>query len=283
MLNIFAFGKAQSVEELKFDGDKYLYKSIPDQLNQEVTDLRAECDEYEKKAQPPLWFKILQGVLLIVAFVCTIMIVLQNKSLVDMIATDLPLVIVAGVSMVGLVTVLFINRQKEKNFTKTEEFKSLIDKSNELIVKIRDALGIAKNAKELDVLAQPYKVVDGVKVKSEKFDYLPLSNFVYLDGEGKLCVADLERVYAVDKKDITKISYVNGPILLSRWTKETAIKDAIYKDYDLKKASSGMVRVCGFYAFEIQDGKDKYYLAVAPYDAKEVARMIGKKLPAMKK
>lgn len=283
MLNIFAFGKAKSVEELKFDGDKYLYKSVPEELNKEVADLRAECEEYEKKAQPPLWFKILQGVLLIVAFVCTILVVVQNKSLVDMIATDLPLVIVAGVSMVGLVTVLFINRQKEKKFTQTDEFRALIDKSNKLVVKIREALGIASNAKELDVLAQPYKVVNGEKVKSEKFDYLPLSNFVYVNSDGKLCVADLERVYAVDKKDISKISYVNGPILLSRWTKETAIKDAIYKDYDLKKASSGMVSVCGFYAFEIQDGKDKYFLAIAPYDAKEVARMIGKKLPAMKK
>ena len=283
MLNIFAFGKAQSVEELKFDGDKFLYKSIPEELTKEVADLRAECDEYEKKAQPPLWFKILQGLLLIVAFVCTILVVVQNKSLVDMIATDLPLVIVAGVSMVGLVTVLFINRQKEKKFTKTEEFRSLIAKGDQLVVKIREALGIPAGAKELDVLAQPYKVVDGVKVKSEKFDYLPLSNFVFVNGEGKLCVSDLERVYAVDKKDITKISYVNGPILLSRWTKETAIKDAIYKEYDLKKASSGMVSVCGFYAFEIQDEKNKFFLAVAPYDAKEVARMLGKKLPAMKK
>ena len=283
MLNIFAFGKAQSVEELKFDGDKFLYKSIPEELTKEVADLRAECDEYEKKAQPPLWFKILQGLLLIVAFVCTILVVVQNKSLVDMIATDLPLVIVAGVSMVGLVTVLFINRQKEKKFTKTEEFRSLIAKGDQLVVKIREALGIPAGAKELDVLAQPYKVVDGVKVKSEKFDYLPLSNFVFVNGEGKLCVSDLERVYAVDKKDITKISYVNGTILLSRWTKETAIKDAIYKEYDLKKASSGMVSVCGFYAFEIQDEKNKFFLAVAPYDAKEVARMLGKKLPAMKK
>ena len=282
MYNIFSFERANSVEELKFEGDKFLYRTISDEDSQAVVDLRKECDEYEKKAQPPLWQKILQGVLLIMAFCCTIGVVLQNKSLIEMVETQLPFVILAVVSMVGLIVMIWINRAREKRFTKTDEFKSIMARGDELVIKIRNSLGISTQAKELDVLAHPYKIVNGERVNSEKFDFLPLSNFVYMTADGKLCVSDLERVYAIDKKDIVKISYVKGPVLLSRWTKDIPIKDARYKDYDLKKASQGMVRVCGYYNFEIKSSHGQYALAVAPYDAKDVAHMLGKKLPAMK-
>lgn len=263
------------LETQKIDGGRLVLREIDKELQTRQETLEKESSAYEKKAELPLWVKIIMYACIYIGLLGFVAIVRNEDAFtVDKTATIIGLV-VCGVLLLVALFIWLLGKSKSKEAVKSEEFQEVEKKTNELIEESFESLGVPKEYKTVDVFVFPYKLKKGKVKRAVPFaDYINASVRLFVE-EGKLCLADLSLVVGIPLENIERIVKVDKRATSLGWTKEEGYNEGVYKQYKIRVNSYGTLFIKPYYKIEFSVEAQPFELIVPCYDIQPFVELTG--------
>ena len=145
---------------------------------------------------------------------------------------------VGGVCLILFVVLVILGRRKEKTVLESEDADRSLERYAESTDEVFKQLGVPETAEEVNAFGFFYRVKkDGECRPCKGFAmqvalYFNLTFRAYADGD-RLCLANLDGVYAVPLSELRAIRTIRKNVVFSVWTKDDPINDEKYKPYKL--------------------------------------------------
>lgn len=271
--NFFGIDTTYGADNLGIDGLVFRTKSIPEEYEKELEELFKLKNSFEDKILLPVFFKVLQIIMLAVCLIflcCSFEALVGGVSLKVQYSNAPELFWIVGMCFL----VWFVLLVSPKMLLKREENKAELDainaKSRKLYDDISKYLEIPDQHLDIYILGELYKIKDGKlhHVKSAYYDYITFNMSVYVKDD-KLCLADNSTVYEIPLASFVKAKYVKNRVDFSAWTSNEKF-DPDWYNKNLKLRSF-------YFRLEINDANGNYYLIVpdCDYDASAFINLIG--------
>ena len=136
-------------------------------------------------------------------------------------------------------------------------------------------LGVPEDADEVDVFSFRYKVKKGeneiVVPRTQYTDYLNVSVRMYVK-DGKLCLADLANVYAIDLISLKRIITVEKTATFPYWNKQEKHNDSLYSPFKVSYRH-GIFKVKPYYLLLIEKDQKDYGIYFPSYELSKFERL----------
>ena len=267
MKNIFGVQK----DNEKIDGQKYIVRSLSEQLVQERDNFNKEFEEHTKKASLPKFINIIRSILGFIFFFILIGTIksLKEISLKEAFTNAPYLFIIAIVSLVAYITITFIGKKKLKKVLESDEFNSFNNNSETLLARLLNDLRISHDSKQVDVLLYAYSLNKNNKEKNmtalQMSKYINMELYLFKENDS-LCLANLDEVVSIPLRDIKEIVKVNKKIDMMQWNKDEAYNKGRYKEYKITMNQYNIYFFKPYYSIRINDGTEEFEIIVPPYD-----------------
>ncbi len=226
----------------RMDGEDFIVERLPEWQEKALENSADVLDELQKKAKLPPLLRTLYHACGFAAIVLGVSIF---RAL-----TEIPLktayanapvlfwlVPIAAAIWGGLA---FVAHRHKQSVEQSEEAKIALQKSEALMQKCYDTLGVPKDAADVDVLCGQYRVKDG------KIVHKSIASYTFINTElkvfvqnGALCFADINQAFAIPQEALLSIHTVNKTVSLPTWNKKTRIGEAPYDKYKISATRYG--------------------------------------------
>lgn len=253
MKNVFSLNMTDE-NNSQFDGNFFAVKTVSEELIQKNNSTVEEYENLEKQLKPPAWFSVVKYALLIlgVVFVAGIIKGISGEgSLIENFKNgfmNAPYIFVlCPIFIAGFFIISFIERQKFKVITESEELTALEEQSDELARQIEEELGIPEDALKVDILCYAYKIdkKGNERKYSDYATHVPMEMFMFADGEN-MYIANYNSLFVFPLSQIACIKEREDKIKLLCWNKEEEINEGEFAKYKMSVDNFGVILANGF-------------------------------------
>lgn len=277
MINVFGLKITGKDDKTALDGECFITERLEESEEKTIDQLNDEFDEQIKRAELPLYLRIIK-------FICTVLALIAVASIIradvpfDVAFGNAPYIFIAGVAAATIAIALWIIEAVKRNgYLNSEEYRQHCEKEDAAAKNIMTRLNIPEDAELIDVLAQSYKLNDNNIVKKSIFEakpqFMPIELFMYKDEKG-LRLADCTGVFTFPYDEIIGIDPVNNKAILLEWNKPESIKSEKYKPYKMTSDNLDRIHVKNYYSLKIKRCSTDYEILIPEYEIDSVARLL---------
>ncbi len=274
MKNIFGIDITENKENTAFDGDAFVTRILSSDRQNRLDSIVNDRENYEKKADLPLFLKIIN-------IICWFLGIVIGVAIIDAgirtAARNAPYFIY--ICVIAWITVIFLavtKRKKAKEVGESSEFEQHIHDMEEIANESMAELEIPENSRSIDVIAVKYKVKNSkMKIVNfhPMFKHLNFDMFIFMKGN-YLCLADLSSVYEIPISSLRSIEPCSKKAMFPRWNKEEEWNSHTYKPYKVIMNSQGTYFASCFKVV-ISDISGDFELIIPNYDQPVFSEITG--------
>ncbi len=181
-----------------------------------------------------------------------------------------------GICSVTIATILhFLGKSKAKKVASDERYLNLIKEGEKIYDECLKELKVPKNAKNIDLFLYVYTSKGGEdKPITKLFKYVNTPVKVFTEGD-KLMIADLQTVFAFEKKWFKSYEIIEQKTTFNAWNKDESALSSNYKEYKIRTNGVGVLSVKNCYNVILEKDGSEFSIVVPPYDAKEFLKLCG--------
>lgn len=280
MRNIFSFNIEENSEisGVSKYAKPFVLREINDAISDNQKKIAQTMDELEKKWALPTWLSYTKVIALglgAMLLACCLMIVVGVGF---SYAFTSPLFVVAfagGIALFGFGIGCFVVEYRKKRLVeKSDEYKKAMKYIDELSKKSENYLKLPKEKRNVDIFFYPYIVRDDKIKDSGAFKYLNMSFYLF-EEDGKLCLANNNTVYGIEKSLFTRMLCDIKKTSFSIWNKDKPHSDENYKKYKIALDHYGIYHVKNVCSvrFETAEG-EKREIVIPPYEIAHFEKLL---------
>ncbi|MCH3977272.1 MAG: hypothetical protein LKE36_06810 [Bacilli bacterium] len=275
------FGVNQTDSKGNLSGDEEIFiKAEIDQFQKEKLDrcMRIAAEQ-TKRADFPLWLKIVQLILLftwIIVIGGIVKALIGETSLSTAYHNAPYLFYLAPIAFIGWLFLYFYSKRRKASTENSDDYKNAEDYCNQVLAESEEQLHIPSDAERIDILSFFYKK-DNEELKPINKGFTTFVNFekqVYAD-ETMLYLADATTVIGLPKEEMKRIVRINKKTFLPAWNKMESLQSSKYLLYHMKTNSYGMIFIQYYFRLELEHAGEIYVLYFPPYELSIVEQLTG--------
>lgn len=226
----------------RINGAEFIVESTSSGQTAALERATEQAEGLAKKARLPLplriveWVTALLGLTLIIGFIRAIDESEGGLSLSEALENAYGVLVVGGISLLIAVILYLADLRLKKKVGQGSEFEQAASKLEGITANIGDELGIPENAVGVDLLTFCYIEKKGkispknMNWKGERYSNPEMK--LFCEGD-RLCLADLEHKYAIERTSLRAIRTVKKRIVLTNWNKDTHPCEGRFKVYKM--------------------------------------------------
>ena len=273
MKNLFSF----NVKTNEIIGQEFLIRKPDKELSEKSDECADALMGYEKKGGMPLWYTIIEYILLFAAIICLpgfFRGCLDNGFDVAY-RRGAAILIVGVIALVAGLVMLIIKYLRHKKVEQSPEVHEALSEMSELTDKIKESLLVPENSADTDILCRPFKLKKGkVKRGSHFFDCFNFSFWVFVEGEN-LCLANADGVYGIPLSSITDAVKIKKAVTSMAWNKDETVKDPKYKQF-VKVNNYGLYFFKPHYSLRFKHNDEEWEILIPGYEMEVISSLTGK-------
>ncbi|MCH5162855.1 MAG: hypothetical protein J1G38_05140 [Clostridiales bacterium] len=273
MKSLFAI----DVTTKEYTGQEFILRKPDSELAQKVDASADTLVAYDKKSGVPLWFSIIEYILLFVGTICLLGFLNGCSEVGFDVAykNGAAFIYIGGVSLVVWLAMAIYKRVHFKKVAKSPEVAEFLNEANELTDKIRENLNVPENSADVDVICRPFKIKNGKEKRGNMFyNYFNFSFWVFKEEEN-LCFSDACSVYGIPISSITEVVLVKKSVMVPQWNKDEPIKDPKYKKF-VKTNNYGAYFIKPHYSVRFTHNDEEWEVLIPAYDIGVITELTGK-------
>ena len=261
------------------DGDMFIVASTSAAKEAEMNKATEQAKGLNKKADMPLWMKIIYYPCGIFALIVLLGILRADVTFEEGYRNAPALHWIGGACGVIAVALFIYSKLKKSKVEKSIEYVEAGIRLGAAAEEATKELGIPASAEDVDVLIGKYKLKDG---KLKFCAVAPISGATFMNfscsafvEDGALCLADLSHKYAIPLSELTCIRKVKKRVAFRGWNKSVPFNEPPYKEFKFAANQYGDVFSKTHYILEFRHSSETWGVYFLPYELPVFTRLTG--------
>lgn len=275
MKNLFGVDITENEENLYQDGEIFITKRIPSDLELRFDRASEQDTGFEKSATFPLWLTIIKYILIIGAVSFALGIFKGNVSFAEGYKNAPWVYWITPLLWIAVIALIVFEMLKAKKIYSSEDFSGHIENIISIIQEAEQYLEIPENSSEIDVLFFRYMKKDGeIKRKDfPLFSHINLSHKAYVKNDN-LCLSNLRYVMEIPLQSVKSIHMEKKKAHFPNWNKSEPFNSKEYRQFKVTCNNQGTY-FAKYYSVQIQDIKGDFEFYVPNYDIDKICSLTG--------
>ncbi|MBO5262436.1 MAG: hypothetical protein J6B45_05260 [Clostridia bacterium] len=259
----------------------FILREIYKSLTKGQSKIADKMELLEKKWALPTWLSYARVVALGIGamlLACAVMVLIGVGFAYAFSSPWFIVAFVAGVLLCAFGTVCYVVEYKRrKKVEASDEYKRAMDEIDRMAKRSENYLNLPNEKTKVDILFYTYIVRDNKMRDNSAFKYLNMSFYLF-EEENKLCLANSNAVYGIDKTAFKRIVSDPKKTSFTLWNKDESHISEEYKQYKITLDHYGVYHVRGTCSvqFETQQGQARE-IVIPPYELPHFEKILNLK------
>ncbi|MGN0677512.1 MAG: hypothetical protein ACI4K5_07180 [Ruminococcus sp.] len=275
MKNLFGVDITDNEENFHQDGEIFITKRIPSELEQRF-DIASEQDTgFEKSANFPMWLIIIKYIFIIGAVSFTLGIFQGDINFAEGYKNAPWVYWITPVLWIVSIVLIVFERSKAKKIYSSQDFSEHVENIISIIQEAEQYLEIPENAFEIDTMLFRYIEKNG-EIKRKDFPLFSHMNFshkAYIENNN-LCLSNLRYVMEIPLQSIKSVHMEKKKASFPEWHKREPFNSKEYKQFKVTCNNQGTY-FAKYYSVQIEDISGNFEFYVPNYDIDKICSLTG--------